>query len=131
TSSGSSVQAGKYGRAVRVTSRLSSLRRPSTLAFVLAVAALICAAGAGIGPAMHLRAHYSWPPRALPAGQPHRLWYTPLLLARHEPESISARIPCSLPPPLSPKRGAVTVLATARDPARAGGLVITRVNGRL
>jgi arabinosyltransferase C len=97
---------------------------------VLAAAALVAAAGAAIGPATHLRTTYSWPPRNLPAGEPQRLWYTPLLLARHEPESISARIPCSLPRALS-KQPVVTVLATARNPVRATGLAITRRGGRL
>jgi hypothetical protein len=114
-----------------LTSRLGSLRRPSTLAFVLAVAALLGAMVAAIGPAKHLSSHYSWPPRELPAGQPQLLWYTPLLLARHTPESISARIPCSLPRPLSPRQGPVEVLATARDPDSSGGLAITHSHSRL
>lgn len=115
-----------------MTSRSSTLRRPSTLALVLAAAALVAAAAAAIGPATHLQSSYSWPPRNLPPGQPQRLWYTPLLLARHEPQSISARIPCSLPPALSTKKqAAVTVLATARDPVRAGGLAITSRAGQL
>jgi hypothetical protein len=114
-----------------LTSRLGSLRRPSTLALVLAVAALLGAAVAAIIPAEHLSSRYSWPPRDLPAGQPQLLWYTPLLLARHEPESISARVPCSLPPPLSPKQGPLEVLASARDPARSGGLEIARSRARL
>jgi len=113
-----------------LTSRLGSLRRPSTLAFVLAVAALLGALVAAIGPAKHLSSRYSWPPRDLPAGRPQLLWYTPLLLARHEPQSISARIPCSLTPPLSPKQRSVEVLATARDPVRSGGLEITRSRAR-
>jgi hypothetical protein len=113
-----------------LTSRLGSLRRPSTLAFVLAVAALLGALAAAIGPAKHLSSHYSWPPRDLPAGQPQLLWYTPLLLARHEPQSIAARIPCSLPPALSPKQSPVEVLATARNPVRSGGLEITRSRAR-
>jgi hypothetical protein len=113
-----------------LTSRLGSLRRPSTLAFVLAVAALLGALVAAIGPAKHLSSRYSWPPRDLPAGQPQLVWYTPLLLARHEPQSISARIPCSLPPSLSQKQNPVEVLATARDPTRSGGLEVTRSRAR-
>src|SRR3970040_222548 len=71
-------------------------RLAQALAFVALVAAFIGA----LGPADRVRTTYSWPPDELPSGSPSRLWYTPLLLIRRTPEAISARIPCSLPPPL-------------------------------
>ncbi len=105
--------------------------RSSTLILGLAIFALACAAVGALGPAEHLRTRYSWPPPDLPSTQPDRLWYTPLLVARHEPESITARLPCVLPRPLPGAGSPVTVLATARDTASAGGLAIRRVRGQL
>ena len=54
--------------------------------------------------------------RRCPRETPHRLWYTPLLLVRQEPESISLRIPCSTPPAL---RGADDTDDGRRDRACA------------
>jgi len=101
------------------------------LAQALALVALGAALVGAIGPADPVRTTYSWPPEELPSGTPSRLWYTPLLLIRRTPESVSARIPCSLPPPLRAAARPVTVLATARFPERNGGLAVTRSDGRL
>ncbi len=56
-------------------------------------------------------------PRCLPPA-PERVWYTPLLLVRREPESLSIRVPCALPRPLPRADSPATVLATARFPER-------------
>ena len=61
----------------------------------------------------------------MPERTPDRLWYTPLLLIRHEPESLSARIPCPIPPALRGADTPTTVIGTARAPQTAGGLAIT------
>jgi hypothetical protein len=100
-------------------------RRRSLLVLALADLALIFAVVGAFGPAEHLRTRYSWPPSDLPATQPERLWYTPLLIARHEPESISARLPCRLSQPLRRADRPVTLLATAREPTTTGGLAVT------
>jgi cell wall arabinan synthesis protein len=99
-------------------------------ALALAAVAFLCAAVAALVPAKLQRATYTWPPRSLPASaHPDRGWYSPLLLARHEPESMSARLPCSPPPPLPHAPRPAVALATARDPGSAGGLAVTE-NGR-
>jgi cell wall arabinan synthesis protein len=118
-------------RLATTTGRRYSVPRSSTLILGLAIFALACAAVGALGPAEHLRTRYSWPPPDLPSTQPARLWYTPLLVARHEPESITARLPCVLPRPLRGAGSPVTVLATARDAAGAGGLAVMRVRGQL
>jgi hypothetical protein len=119
---------------VRGTGREDRRRRGprrTTLALLLAGAGLLCAVVAALVPAHHLRADYSWPPQALPAAKPDRLWYAPLLLTRHEPASISADLPCNLPPALPRASRPVGVLATARHPGRSGGLAITRAGKQL
>jgi Mycobacterial cell wall arabinan synthesis protein len=105
---------------------LSRRWRRSTFALALAVAALVGAAAAALGPSNRLQTHYSWPPQHLPAVQPDRLWYTPLLLSRHEPESISAELPCNLPRALPHSTRPLTVVATAPDWKNSGGLAVTR-----
>jgi arabinosyltransferase B len=112
---------------VRATSRRSGALRRPLVALVIAVAALLLAAVAALVPARKLEAHYSWPPQTLPADQPTRTWYAPLLLARHTPASISARLPCAGQPlPDAPRP--LVVLATTRD---ASGLVVTQDGRRL
>jgi hypothetical protein len=96
------------------------------LAFVALVAALVGA----LGPAEDVRSTYAWPPPTL-SGEPTRVWYTPLLLIRHRPESIAARVPCSLPPALPRAERPLLVLATARFPQQAGGLSVTSTRDRL
>jgi Mycobacterial cell wall arabinan synthesis protein len=110
----------------------STARRSSTsperrllAAQVLAFVALVAGLLAVLGPAEQLRTSYSWPPATLPAGNPQSTWYTPLLLAQHRPEALSARIPCALAPALPGAARPLTVLATARRPDRGGALVVT------
>ena len=103
------------------------IRLAQALAFVALAAAFLGA----IGPAAHMSTKYSWPPRPLATGTPSRAWYTPLLLVRHRPESISARLPCSLPPALPAAPTPLTVLATARLPRANDGLAVTRVGQEL
>src|SRR5436309_106630 len=98
---------------------------------MLAGLALLCAAVAALAPAEHLRTTYSWPPRNLPSTQPASTWYTPLLLARHEPARLSAEVPDELPPPLPGATRPPVVLATARSPATTGGLAVTEVGRHL
>lgn len=102
------------------------MRVAEVLAFVGLVAALVGA----LGPADRLRTTYSWPPETLPEGTPMKLWYTPLLLSRHRPETLTATLPCALSPPLAGAGPETTVLATARYPERAGGLSMTARAGR-
>ena len=101
------------------------------LAQALASVALLAALLGALGPAEHLRTKYSWPPKPLPVATPSKAWYTPLLLIRHEPEAISARLPCALPRALPAAATPVTVLATARLPRANGGLAVTRVRDQL
>jgi len=101
------------------------------LAQALALVSLGAALIGALGPADRVRTTYSWPPGELPSGTPSRLWYTPLLLIRRTPETVSARIPCSLPPALPAAARPVTVLATARYPERNRGLAVMRSGGRL
>src|SRR5205823_14852297 len=95
------------------------------LAQVLAFVAVLAGFVGALGPAQPIRTTYSWPPRTLPRGNPSRLWYTPLLLAHRIPESLSARLPCRLPPPLPGADRPTTVLATARYSDRTEGLQVT------
>jgi hypothetical protein len=98
----------------------------TSAALVLAVVSLAAAAVGSLGPADAVRTTFTWPPSSVPEGTPARLWYTPLLLVRQRPESIAARIPCSLPPPLWAAEQPTIVLATARAPETADGLAVTR-----
>ena len=96
------------------------------VAQVLAFVALLAAFVGALGPAEKVRTTYSWPPSALPDETPERTWFAPLFLSRHRPEALTAAIPCALAPPLRDAGKPVRVLATARTPAQAGGLAITR-----
>ena len=102
-----------------------------TLALGLSVLALVCALLGAVGPAKHLQTRFSWPPHDLPALKPERLWYTPLLVSRLQPESIVATVPCVLPPALPHADKPIAVLATARDPASSGALAVVRTGDRL
>jgi Mycobacterial cell wall arabinan synthesis protein len=114
--------------AERETDALSRTRL--NVAQVLALIGLVAAFVGALGPAERIRTTYAWPPQSLPEGRPKQLWYTPLLLARHRPETLSAKLPCSLSPPLAAAGPEATVLATARYPERAGGLSVLRRAGR-
>jgi hypothetical protein len=59
------------------------------------------------------------------------MWYTPLLVSRHEPETLSARIPCNPSPALRSAGSSVDVLTTARDPVRSGALSLVRLGNQL
>jgi hypothetical protein len=98
---------------------------------VVAFAALVAALVGALGPAERVRTTYSWPPADTQSGAPNRVWYTPLLLVRHRPEGIKARIPCSPAPPLRGASSPVKVLATARHPERTGGLAVIQEPGTL
>ena len=84
---------------------------------------------AAIGPAVPERAAYKWPPKHLPEAAPTRFWTTPLLLARHTPASVVARVPCGRPRTLSSDAGSGVLLATMRDPAASNGLKVRRTAG--
>jgi hypothetical protein len=105
-----------------------NVRRVDRTRAALALAAISLAAAVvgALGPADAVRTTYSWPPRAVSERTPERLWYTPLLLVRQEPESLALRIPCASPPTLRDADSPTTVVATARDPHTAGGLAVTR-----
>ena len=103
----------------------SALHRPH-LPLALAALALVLAAIGAFGPAERLQSQYSWPPRELPTAKPASLWFTPLLLVRHEPQRLAVNLPCSLPRKLPGAREPLTVLATAREPHRTGGLIVAR-----
>jgi hypothetical protein len=100
------------------------VNRPK-VALALASVALLAAVLGAFGPASKVRTTYSWPPSPLPAGTPSRVWYTPLLLIRHQPEALSATLPCSLPPALPRGAKPFTILATARSPQSFDGLAVT------
>jgi len=101
------------------------------LALIVAFVALLAALVGAIGPAHHVSTTYSWPPETLPTGSPKSVWYTPLLLIGRQPEAVSARVPCSLPPALPGAARPVLVLATARFPERVDGLSLIRSGDRL
>jgi Mycobacterial cell wall arabinan synthesis protein len=109
--------------------RRSSRAKRLQIAQILAFVALVLAFVGALGPADPIRTTYSWPPRVL-EGRPARLWYTPLLVARQRPETISAVVPCSLPPPLPDATQPVAILATARSPERVDGLAVVRTGDR-
>ncbi|MGH3133504.1 MAG: arabinosyltransferase domain-containing protein [Gaiellaceae bacterium] len=91
----------------------------------LALAALVAAVVAAVGPAVHERARYSWPPPEITPVQPEQTWYTPLLLVSRVPESIDVTIPCERLVTLGSVGRPSTVLATARDPRSVDGLQVT------
>ena len=103
------------------------LRVAEGLAFVAVVASLVGA----VGPAERLSTTYSWPPAELAEARPSRVWYAPLLLSRRFPQSIAATLPCTTRQALADAERPVTVLATARSPEHAGGLVVRDDDGRL
>jgi hypothetical protein len=105
-------------------------RRPH-LPLALAALALLLAVIGAFGPAERLQSQYSWPPRELPTTKPASLWFTPLLLVRHEPRWLSVNLPCSLSKKLLGAREPLTVLATAREPQRTEGLLVARRSAEL
>jgi len=105
--------------------------RESRAAFVLACVALAAAIVAAIGPAEHLTASHSWPPKALPATETGQVWYTPLLLAGQTPAALTARIPCSPTMAHRHASGAITISATARHLDSVRALSVVRSGKRL
>jgi hypothetical protein len=99
------------------------------VALALSLVALAAAVVASHGPAVKTQATYKWPPSSIPSERPDALWYTPLILERHWPQTMSVTVPCALPRPLD--RRSTLVLATARHPAGSGGLDIRRAGRRL
>src|SRR5918999_3853948 len=97
----------------------------------LALIALAASLVGALGQAERVRTTYSWPPSDLPAENPERAWYTPLLLVAHRPDAIDAMVPCALAPALPDAGTPTTVLATAHFPERVGGLAVTLERGRL
>jgi hypothetical protein len=118
-------------RADRPRGARPAVARRVRIAQALAMVGLVAAVVAAMGPSERVRSTYSWPPRALPADAPSRVWYSPLLFAARVPETLSARIPCSVPEALPNADNPVSVLATARSPTRIGGLSVTSNAGRL
>jgi len=115
---------------VRTRSRRTGALPRSTIALLIAALAVVLAAAAALAPARKLQAHYSWPPHTLPAERPTRSWYAPLLIARHTPASIDARLPCG-GTPLPDAQRPLVVLATARHPDAPNALAVTREARRL
>jgi hypothetical protein len=111
--------------------RTDTSSRRSQLAQLLGLVALTAALVGALGPAKEIRTKYSWPPATLPSGTPSRAWYSPLLLIRHRTESLSASVPCSLPPALADAEQPVTVLATSRFPEQNSGLAVARSGSEL
>jgi len=112
-------------------SHLTNPPKRVRVAQALALVALGAALVGAMGPSERVSSTYSWPPKTLPDGSPDRVWYAPLLLIRHQPESISASLPCTDTPTLPAVGRSVNVLSTARRPARAGALSVVRADGRL
>jgi Mycobacterial cell wall arabinan synthesis protein/Arabinosyltransferase concanavalin like domain len=101
-----------------------SSARSSRLALALALAALAAALVGAIGPAEKVRTTYEWPPhRSLHEAAP-RLWYTPLILIRHVPASLTAELPCARSRPLRAAGRPLMIAATARDPRASAGLAV-------
>ncbi len=105
--------------------------RRDRVAQALAFVALLAAFLGALGPADRVQTSYSWPPKSLPSGAPDRHWYAPLLLIRHRPATMSARVPCTVAPALPDAGRPVTVLATARDPERIDALRVARRGDQL
>jgi len=97
------------------------------LALLLAICAVAAAAFAARGPAVDEQAEYSWPPAELPAASPSRTWFTPMLLARHAPKALDARLPCGPARALPGAGRRIVLLATARDVPRWNALEVTRM----
>lgn len=97
----------------------------SSAALAFGVAGLLASVLAAVTSAHDVRSIYSWPPARLAVGDPTRAWYTPLLLMRQRPESLSAQVPCTLPVALRDAHRPVVVLASTRSPARTAALRIT------
>jgi hypothetical protein len=95
-------------------------------AMILAAVASIAAAAAARGPAIPEQAQYSWPPAHLPVASPSRAWITPLLLARHVPSRLTARVPCEDERALPGAGSSIVLLATARDTSRWNALQVVR-----
>jgi Mycobacterial cell wall arabinan synthesis protein len=114
----------KTDQQVRAASR--RLSPTGVLPPVLALAALLLGLIAALGPADHPHARYSWPPHELPAAQPRTLWYTPLLLSRHIPQSLSVTVPCDPAPPLPGTPRPTLVLGTAREATATDSLAVVR-----
>jgi hypothetical protein len=96
------------------------------VALGVAAAAAVAAGLAARGPAVAERAEFSWPSNRLPAASPTRAWVTPLLLARHFPAGLTARVPCGDEQVLPGAGRAVVLLATARDAVRWNALQVVR-----
>jgi hypothetical protein len=79
-----------------------------------------------VAPGDEVRSVYSWPPDRLPAGEPTRTWYSPLLLVWHQAQSIDATIPCTAARALDGADPQPTIIATARSPQTDGGLAVVR-----
>ena len=105
--------------------------RRRVVALALAALAVVAAVIAAVGPAVHERSVYDWPPTNLPSERPQSAWYAPLLLANRVPAAVEVSVPCRLPPALQLGAQATTILATARDPIRAEGLRIAHVRDTL
>jgi hypothetical protein len=115
------------GRASRSPASTDGRTRAAQgVAFVALLAALVGA----LGPAERVRTTYSWP-AALPSGTPERVWYAPLPLVRHRPETLRVALPCEPAPALRGGPGPSRVLATARRPRRAGALDVVRTGNVL
>ena len=117
------------GRFSRCGTPRAARRRWSALG--CALVSLAAAVVGALGPAESVRTAYSWPPQDFPAEPASRLSYTPLLLARHQPASISATIPCLAAASDEPLDQPMTILATARTPEATGGLSVARVGDHL
>ena len=100
--------------------------RRATAAIVVALAALAAVTLAALGPALPDEVEYSWPPDPPPISSPTRTWLSPLLLARHEADTIRAHVPCQATRVLRDAGSSILLFGTARAPTSWNGLAVTR-----
>ena len=103
------------------------LRIAGGLAFVGVVAALLGA----LGPAERLRTTYSWPPPDVPESAPPRLWYTPLLLSRHQPAIDLSEHPVLAAASVGAVHGPCSRPGNEPLSGASGGLAVTRADDEL
>jgi hypothetical protein len=108
-----------------------TLKARRRLALGLSVVAAACALGGALGPAEHIATTYSWPGSSVPERTPTTTWYTPLLLMRHQPEALTASLPCSPPQQLADAGRPLNVISSARHPELAKALSVTSIGRAL
>jgi arabinosyltransferase C len=102
-------------------------RQRALVAMGAAAVALVAALFVAVGPANRTRGVYQWragPPSASSFAPPlsggDQMPFTPLLLSKHAPASLSVHVPCAVVQAAAPSDGRFTVLATAKNVSTSG-----------